>query len=228
MDRWRIARRAGAAFGITLGVAGSYSRWFTPWQRNWGATEEEQARAMPGDPPGEQPAYFTTRAVTVDAPAAAIYPWLVQMGKGRGGLYSYDFLDRLFGFIDGPSSKDVLPEFQDLKPGDTIPLGRGADFPVLELKRDEYLLLGGESEGTRWTWSTVLYPQSDGTTRLVTRNTGDWGDSWAGRLMLVPMDLAAFIMVRRWLQVLKGRAEQLHRQGMADAETETEELAAAR
>ena len=56
MDRWRIARRAGAAFGIAIGVAGSYSRWFTPWQRNWGATAEERERAMPGDPPGGQPA----------------------------------------------------------------------------------------------------------------------------------------------------------------------------
>ena len=61
----------------------------------------------------------------MNASAAAIYPWLVQIGKGRGGLYSYDFLDRLFGFLDAPSSKDVLPEFQGLKPGDTIPLGRG-------------------------------------------------------------------------------------------------------
>lgn len=227
MDRWKVARWAGAAFGITLGVAGSYSRWFTPWQRNWGATAEEQARAMPGDPPGERPAYFTTRAITVDAPAAAIYPWLVQMGKGRGGLYSYDFLDRLFGFLDAPSSKEVLPEFQELKPGDTIPVGRGADFPVLDVKRDEYLLLGGESEGTRWTWSTALYPQDDGTTRLVTRNTGDWGSSWTGRLLLIPMDLAAFIMVWRWLHVLKQRAEGLRGRREATADQPEVELTTA-
>jgi hypothetical protein len=71
-----------------------------------------------------------------------------------------------------------------------------------------------------------LYPQGDGTTRLVTRNTGDWGSSWTGRLMLIPMDLAAFIMVRRWLQVLRGRAEHLHQQDMAASDFETEELAA--
>jgi hypothetical protein len=209
MDRWRIARWAGAAFGIALGITGSYSRWFTPWQRNWGATADERERPMPGDVPGEHSSYFTTRAITVNAPPSAVFPWLVQMGKGRGGLYSYDFLDRLFGFLDSASSTEILSEFQDLKPGDLIPVGRGADFPVIDLRKDAYLLLGGGSEGARWTWSTVLYPQADGTTRLVTRNTGDWGDSWAGRLMLIPMDLAAFIMVRRWLQVLKARAEGL-------------------
>lgn len=209
MDRWRIARWTGAAFGITLGVVGSYSRWFTPWQRNWGATAEERKRSMPGDDFIEAPRYLTTRAITVQAGPEHIYPWLVQMGKGRGGLYSYDFLDRLFGFLDAPSSAEILPEFQDLKPGDLIPVGRGADFPVVELKKDEYLVLGGDSGGARWTWTTALYPQADGTTRLVTRNTGNWGASWAGRLMLVPMDLAAFIMVWRWLHVLKQRAEGL-------------------
>jgi hypothetical protein len=227
MDSWRIARWAGAAFGVTLGAVGSYSRWFTPWQRNWGATDEERERPMPGDVPGVHASYFTTRAITVNAPPSAIYPWLMQMGKGRGGLYSYDFLDRIFGFLDARSSTEILPEFQDLKPGDLIPVGRGADFPVVDLKKDEYLLLGGESEGTHWTWSTALYPQSDGTTRLVTRNTGDWGDSWSGRLMLVPMDLAAFIMVWRWLHVLKQRAEGLRERREASANRPEVELTTA-
>lgn len=165
---------------------------------------------MPGDDFVSEPDYLTTRAITVNAPPEAIYPWLVQMGKGRGGLYSYDFLDRLFGFIDAPSSKVILPQFQHLKPGDAIPLGRGAGFPVLDLKKDEYLLLGGTQDGFGWTWCTALYPADDGTTRLVTRNWGGGlGGNWKGRIGMFVMDLAAFIMVRRWLVVLKGRAEGL-------------------
>lgn len=224
MDRWRIARWAGAAFGVTLGAVGSYSRWFTPWQRNWGASAEERERPMPGDDFIEAPQYLTTRAITVDAGPGDIYPWLAQMGYQRGGLYSYDFLDRVFGFLDAPSAKEILPEFQDLKPGDVIPIGKGGDFPVMDLKPNEFLLLGGETDETRWTWSTALYPQPDGTTRLVTRNTGNWGDSWAGRLMLIPMDLAAFIMVWRWLHVLKQRAEGLRERREAPANRPEVEL----
>lgn len=209
MDRTSKLRTFGAGFGIALGLIGAYSRLFTPWQRNWGASPEERERHMPGDPPVRTP-YFTTRAITVNAPASAIYPWLVQMGKGRGGLYSWDFLDRAFGFIDEPSSKEVLPEFQDLKPGHEIPLGRGANFPVKDLQKDKFLLLAGEPEpGITWTWCTALYEEPDGTTRLVTRNTGEWGEGWQAKILSGVMDLAAFIMVHRWLHVLKQRAEHL-------------------
>jgi hypothetical protein len=224
MQHIRLLRNVGAGFGITLGLVGAYSRVFTPWQRNWGATDAERERTMPGDPEA-LPSYLTTRAITVNAPPDAIYPWLVQMGTGRGGLYSWDFLDRLFGFIDEPSSKEILPEFQDLQPGDEIPIGRGANFPVVDLRKDEFLLLGGEPEpGMHWTWVTSLYPQDDGTTRLVTRNTGEWGKGWQARLITPAMDLAAFIMVHRWLHVLKQRAEHLHHE--RETATRTFELVA--
>jgi hypothetical protein len=73
------------------------------------------------DAPSTQTA---THAVTVDAPPEDIWPWLVQIGNHRGGLYSYDWLDRLFGFLDRPSATRILPEFQQLAVGDTILLGR--------------------------------------------------------------------------------------------------------
>jgi hypothetical protein len=210
---------AGAA--AVIPVAGW--RRFTGWQRNWGASLDEQLRTMPGDEFVGNPDFRTTRAITVHAPPEAIWPWLAQMGKGRGGLYSYDFLDRLFGYIDAPSSKVILPQFQDIQPGDLIPLGRGAPFPVAEAKKNEHLVLAGEQDETKWSWSTALYPQADGTTRLVTRNAGSGtANGFASRLLLFGIDLAAFIMVRRWLVVLKGRAEGLERaaeraEGLAEA-----------
>ncbi len=207
MHRKQLATIAGAAATFAA-LPLFYQRKFTPWQRSWGATEDEQLRVMPGDDFIIAPDYVTTRAITIDAPPDAIYPWLVQMGYRRGGLYSYDFLDRLFGFLDAPSSKVILPEYQDLKPGDVIPVGRGEPFPVKDLKKDEYLLLAGESDGKKWTWSTALYPVDDGMTRLVTRNMGiGMGGAVPKRLMFLGIDLAAFIMVRRWLKVLKSRAE---------------------
>jgi len=209
MDRKSLRRAAALiAAGVTLPAA----VWrFWQWQRNWGATEDEIPRVMPGDDQVERPDYVRTRAITVDAGPQDIYPWLVQMGKGRGGLYSWDFLDRLFGFLDAPSAKVIHPEWQDLQPGDTIPVGRGGDFPVVDLAENAFLYLGGTNGGVSWTWTTALYPTEDGRTRLVTRNTGK-GGVFSRRPVMAVIDLAAFIMVHRWLNVLKGRAEALRRE----------------
>jgi hypothetical protein len=178
----------------------------TALQRKWGATAEEIVRPMPGDDVVPEARYLTTRAITVDAPPECIYPWLKQVGCGRGGLYSYDFLDRLFGYIDAPSAREILPEFQDLAEGDSIPLGRGAPFPVVQLEEGRTFVLGDPEVG--WSWSTCLYPQPDGSTRLVTRNRAAPRGVGA-RFALELLDVAAFVMVRRWLVVLKQRAEGL-------------------
>lgn len=210
---------AGGAVVALAGAAHVYARRFLPWQRSWGSTEEECLRVLPGDDLVGHPDYMTTRAITVNAPPEAVWPWLAQMGYQRGGLYSYDFLDQLFGFLDAPSAREILPEFQDLKPGDVIPVGRGLDFPVKDVVENELLLLGGEDDGVAWTWATALNRQPDGTTRLVTRNTGSgMRGAWAGKAAFAGLDLAAFIMVRQWLRVLKGRAEDLHAQRMAGLE----------
>ena len=103
------------ALFVLIGLGLIY--WFPirRWYRHWGATDAEIERAMLGDAEVPGATYETTLAVTVDAPAADIWPWLVQMGYRRGGLYSYDWLDRLFGFLDAPSAERILPEFQRLR-----------------------------------------------------------------------------------------------------------------
>ena len=97
--------------------------------RYWGATDVEIERAMLGDAEVPRATYDTTLAVTVEAPAADVWPWLVQMGYRRGGLYSYDWLDRLFGFLDAPSAERILPEYQRLEVGDVIPVVVALAFP---------------------------------------------------------------------------------------------------
>ncbi|MBI2766717.1 MAG: SRPBCC family protein [Chloroflexi bacterium] len=191
--------------------------------RRWGsvcaATAEETARPMPGDECVAAPGYAVTRAITIDAQPADIWPWLVQMGNGRGGLYSYDFLDRLFGFLDGPSSDRILPEFQHLEAGDTIPIGKGADFPVYAVEDGRSLVLGG-SEGMQWTWQMALYPQRNGTTRFVSRNLGALPPGWRSRFTLLGLRPAAFIMTRRWLIGVKQRAERHAAEREVDLEAE--------
>jgi hypothetical protein len=131
------------------------------------------------------------------------------MGYGRGGLYSYDSLDMLFGYMDAPSSREVLAEFQDLQPGDVIPIGKGGGFYVHRAEPGRCLVIGPEDRSIPISWSTVFYPTADGDTRLVTRVRGQMKGLPGGPAAAAAMDLAAFVMVRKWLLVLKERAERL-------------------
>src|SRR6266536_3703203 len=119
-------RQKGRLFTLAGGLALAAVYWFPVrhWFHRWGTTPEELERVMPGDALMPDPTKTDTGAITVNAPPEAIWPWLVQMGTGRGGLYSYDLLDRLFGFLDRPSATRILPEFQHLAVGDKVPWGR--------------------------------------------------------------------------------------------------------
>ena len=107
---------------LVAGLTVATAYWFPirRWFSRYGTTPEELARVMPGDALIANPTKTDTQAVTVKAPPADIWPWLVQLGYQRGGLYSYDWLDRLFGFLDRPSATHILPEFQQLAVGDKV------------------------------------------------------------------------------------------------------------
>ena len=111
------------------------------WMARWGTTPSDLNRVMSGDSLIVDPTYSGTMAVIVNARPEHIWPWLVQMGYQRGGLYSYDWLDRLFGFLDRPSATRILPEFQHLAVGDTIPLGQGPAWPVATIEPRRALVL---------------------------------------------------------------------------------------
>ncbi|HZK48767.1 MAG TPA: hypothetical protein VFD74_04120, partial [Thermoleophilia bacterium] len=82
---------------LVVGSALVYKRWLRHWSFSWGASPEEEFESMPGDDFVTDPQWITTRAVSIDAPPSRVWPWLVQMGQGRGGLYSYDRLENLVG-----------------------------------------------------------------------------------------------------------------------------------
>ena len=164
---------------------------------------------MLGDPIIANPTQSATHALTVDAPPEDIWPWLVQMGYRRGGLYSYDWLDRLFGYLDRPSANRVLPEFQQLSAGDVIPLGRGQGFPVTAIESYRTLVLSGTNDGFQWVWQFGLYPVDEGRTRLVSRGTQHFANTISTWLFMRVMEPAAFIMTWRMLLGVKQRAEAL-------------------
>ena len=133
----------------------------------WGATAMEIARTMPGDDLLPHPDVLSTRAISIDAPPSAIWPWLVQMGPERGGVYTYDWIENLLG-LNMHSAKEILPQFQDLKVGDIQPLGsKGPRLRVEVLDAEQAMVL--RSEDGNWVWAFGLYPER-GRTRLVSRN----------------------------------------------------------
>jgi hypothetical protein len=184
--------------------------WFPVRHRylRWGATGADLQRAMPGDRDVQLPNYDTTVAVTIDSRPDDIWPWLMQMGYRRGGLYSYDWLDRLFGFLDRPSAERVLPEFQDLKVGDVIPIGRGGGFAVKTVDPYRALVLAGEADGVAWAWQFGLYPLGERRTRLVSRNRARYVPTAGARIFMCLLEPAAFIMTRKMLLGIKRRAER--------------------
>jgi hypothetical protein len=192
-------------------VIGGLLYWFPirRWYTRWGATDLDLARPMAGDAAVSNPTYATTLAVTIAARPEHVWPWLVQMGYRRGGLYSYDWLDRLFGFLDAPSAERIIPEYQDLEAGDVIPIGRGLGFPVATIEPRRTLVLGGEADGVHWSWELALYQLDDRRTRLVSRNRVTVPATVGSALLMCVIEPAAFIMTRQMLLGLKRRAEAL-------------------
>ncbi len=183
---------------------------------NWGATPAEVRSAFPGDERVSNPCYVSTRGVTIGATPGDIWPWLAQLGYRRGGLYSYDWLDRLFGYLDGSSAEEILPEYQSIRAGDTVPLGRGPDWPVVEVVPERTLVVEPLQHAV--TWAFVLVPIDEASTRLVTRVRYRVEPTLRGRLMMAAMGLAAFVMTRKMLLGIKRRAEALARRRRLDVE----------
>jgi hypothetical protein len=170
----------------------------------WGATEAEAASRLPGDELLEGADGVATRAIAIDAPAAAVWPWLAQMGPSpRGGAYTYDWIENLLG-LDMHSVDRVLPEFQCPRVGDTI--GYGSNRMRVERVEPERVLASRSQDGN-WVWAFVL-DEHDGRTRLISRNRFRL-PTLAARLGILPMEPASLVMERKMLQGIKQRAELL-------------------
>ncbi len=180
---------------------------YRSWHLRWGATPAEAAAPMPGDAlvPGAQ--YRSTRAITISAPTAQVWPWLVQVGCLRAGFYSNDLLDNLAR----PSARTIVPALQRLEVGQLVPMSPSAAAPertafrVHSFRVGEWLLWS-KSDST-WAWS--LRPTDRGGTRLVTRIRAryDWRHPLAALVALLLMEAGDFAMLRRMLRGIRSRAE---------------------
>jgi hypothetical protein len=173
----------------------------------WGATEEEAGRSLPGDELLEDPAVVSTRAITIDAPPSAVWPWLVQMGSGRGGAYTYDWIENLFG-LGMHSAERINPEWQNLAVGDVIPGRESLQGMRVEVLDPERALVTRSEDGT-WVWAFVL-EDLGGRTRLLSRNRIAMPDPSPGdRIGMAVMEPGSLVMERKMLHGIKERAERL-------------------
>lgn len=202
----------GAGLATVGLLAAAYPLLLRRWCLSWGATADEVDRTIPGDELLPRPDILATRAVTIDAPPAAIWPWLVQMGSGRrGGAYTSDWIENLLG-LDMHSADEILPELQHLRVGDLLPVGGNAPrLRAVVVEPERTLTL--QSEDRNWVWTFALYPEGS-TTRLVSRNRIASPDATVlDRLTdLLVMEPGSLLLERKMLLGIKQRAERLARE----------------
>ena len=199
-------RTARIAVGAATAGAGllAYAKLVRPWALRWGATEEEAARPLPGDGLVTKADFVATRAITVHAPPHDVWPWLVQIGSGRSGWYTYDRLDN----AGMPSATEIIAELQQLQVGDLIPMVAGKDIgvQVKELEPDRRMLWWDVKGEYSWEW---LLEPVDGRTRLIQRlrvTRHPWTPKMLYELVAANGDV---VMQRKLLRGVKQRAERL-------------------
>jgi hypothetical protein len=189
----------------TLGVFIAFL--FVPRLNRWGANQEEIDATYPGDELVPAPARFINRAITIQASPAQIYPWLVQLGADKGGLYSYTRLEALIR-CSMVNADRIHPEWQNLQVGDEVKMCRNEPAPppyiVAQIHPNQAIVLGHQDNGA-WVdlWQFVLVPQADGATRLILRTrtmmTGGFWDA---------IQPGVFVMEYGTLHGIKARAEK--------------------
>ncbi|HTY71359.1 MAG TPA: SRPBCC family protein [Actinomycetes bacterium] len=210
------ARAMGLCAAAVLGLATAASVGYLAVGRKpcltWGASDEDVRRSMPGDDLMPQPDLVATRAIRIAAPASDVYPWLVQMGSGKGGVYTYDWIENLFG-LNMHSVDEILPQFQDRQVGDVEQLGKtGPRLRIEVLRPDEAMVMA--SEDGNWVWAFGLYAADDGSTTLVSRNRikTPGASPLARAFSTLVMEPGSLVMERKMLLGIRQRAERLARE----------------
>ena len=214
-----------ALTAVTLEALGAaWSLALLPRLRRWGATGDESSRPFPGDDLIPEPLYATTHGITVQAPAEAVFPWLVQVGQNRGGFYTYDFLENLFR-LDIHSADRIHPEWQDLQVGSdymSLDPAETMKLTVVELDPPHAFVVrtGGPDEAPApagdffkgeiaASWAFVVEPLTSTSCRLLIRWRACWRETlpaaFARAFLLEPVH---FVMERGMLRGVRARAER--------------------
>lgn len=210
--RWRTIALGGLA-------AAGYVALVRPRHLRWGATTDEIAADLPGDELLADAHLVATRAISIAAAPAEVWPWIAQLGQGRGGFYSYDALENLAG-CDIHSADVVVPEWQDVRPGDPFRLHPEMALHVARVEHGSALVVwsggGGGDESVPahipcdFTWAFVLRPAPEGSTRLVVRERYRY-DGLLAAVMMEPVLAVSTFMTQKMLRGIRDRAERADR-----------------
>jgi hypothetical protein len=184
---------------VGLGALLAYVALLRPWTRRWGTTPEERTKALPGDEEVPRPGVAMTRAVTIDAPPAAVWPWIAQIGQDRGGFYSYTWLENLAG-CQMRNADRVHPEWQHRTVGDTVLLHPLAGLELTRFDPGRSYALQG--------WYFALEPLPGDRTRLLARSRIPRGLPSVAYAAFI--ELPHIVMERKMLRNLKRLVESAH------------------
>lgn len=218
---------------LRLGLALAVLAWVRRLSRRSGVTDAEFFGRLPGDDVIRDPMVEWTRATTIDAPPADVWPWLVQMGYGRGGWYTNERFDRLVWRIENKSVDYVLSEWQDLAVGDIVPDGPdyAAYFHVLDVQEEEAIVYRSIRHPSRghpvdpadeiavhrleqslieggvyidFTWVWILRRTNSGASRLMVRTRANIEPAWATALEM-PLGLVDLFHVETMFRGIRRR-----------------------
>lgn len=195
--RTRTAKRLRPLVALGTALAVVYPTLFRRWMLRWGATDEERHKVLTGDELVPNPLTVSTRAITVNAPITAVWPWLAQIGQDRGGFYSYEWLENLAG-CKMHNADRIHPEWQQREIGEEVKLHWAQGNKVVSFEPNRVLVLKG--------WGAfVVESLDDQHTRVILRTRIKGGWSTVYHVLLI--ELPHFLMERKMLLGIKKRAE---------------------
>jgi hypothetical protein len=210
------SRRATGLVAVS-GIMAFYFMFGRRWQLNWGANVSEQHSSLPGDELIDRADLIATRAINIRCSADHVWPWIAQIGQGRGGMYSYDVLENLVG-CDIHSADRIVPAWQDIALGHAVRLAPEVSLTVAAIEQGRALVVsGGVPVGNTappydFTWSFVIQDAPDGSVRLLLRERYAYKRAWA-RFLVEPIEAVSFLMSQKMLRGIRDRAESCSKEG---------------
>jgi len=181
-----------------------------PWQLTWGATKDEIGQSLIGDDIVKKPHFVATRAVTIKAPPAEVWKWIIQIGSARAGWYSIDLLDN----ANVPSSREILPEYQKIEIDYFVPFtpDQKNGMWAKDFKEPEYILWWDKKGNGTWGW--YLHQNEAGETRLITRLRTKYDFRFPWIIYYIFYDFGDIVMMSKCMLGIKDRAETKFRQNL--------------
>jgi hypothetical protein len=219
-----MKRFFNSLFFFAGGLLAAYVGLVRPLLARWNSTDDEVLGEQPGDDLVKRPLMQTTHSILIQAPAEKVWPWVQQIGYGRGGFYSYDELERAAGLKDLQSATEIVPELQNLKTGDTLPISPVTPMTVTTVTPNRTLVAhilmspftaqplpehNPPEPWIDWSWAFIITPLNDYACRLTSRVRAIYSPYlllWP--LIAVVLEPAAFAMDQKMLATIKERAEK--------------------